>query len=714
MFKPNEIEAFSMLLDKPMRSLEMRIMEDIVRRIKINGEITRSADWQITRLLQLGMSMKEIENHIQTALDFSDEDMYKMYSDIISSSYARDKKLYEAAGAKFIPFEQNHELQQLVSAVASQTNSTLKNITRSLGFAVRQPDGKLQFIKLADYYQKILDNAMLDIASGAFDYNTVLKRTVKEMTNSGLRTVDYATGWKNRADVAARRAVVTGMSQITAKVNEDNAESLGTDMFEVTWHSGARPEHQVWQGKWYTRKQLETVCGLGTVTGLCGANCYHDYYPVIPGISEPTYTDEELAELNAAENTPMEYNGKQYTRYEALQRQRRLETTMRAQRQEIKLLKDGGASEDDLINARARYRGTSHEYAKFSQAMGLPQQRDRVTVDGLGNIGQGKYTGGSGKKSPVQVPPVGAKVTDKVTDQERLELLKNPLTSETESGIIKAEEIIVKDIDKLKNSGMKEADYNEYMEIIKSHENQDVKRLYNKYADDISSIKLGDTGYYRPGNNSLVFDYPQRRYIDKGVNKYSTLAHEYGHYFDARASFENIHYKEIEAIHENVPFGDKFFSKVPSSSDEFLTAVRKDKNYLQSLGFNSLKEDLYDHDASSGVQDAIDGMFIGKNHRIRWGHGEDYYNRKYNSLKDIGKIGKKHSEKHLQSVYKSLGFDASSQAKVKSICRNYETASEMWANITSAIICGGEELEYVKQYLPNSYKAMLKILKGVK
>lgn len=325
MLTSGEIEAVSMSMDKSLNALEMRIMEDIVRRIKINGEITRSADWQITRLLQLGMSMKEIENDIKSAFDFSDEKMLEMYSNIVSSGYARDKKLYEAAGAAFIPFEQNHELQQLISAVASQTNSTLKNITQSLGFAVRQPDGKLQFIKLAEYYQKTLDNAMLDITSGAFDYNTILKRTVKEMTNSGLRTVSYASGWSNRVDVAARRAVMTGMSQITAKINEDNAEALDTDMFEVTWHSGARPEHQVWQGRWYTRRELETVCGLGTVTGLCGSNCYHDYYPVIPGVSEPAYTENELAELNAKENIPVEYKGRTYTKYEALQRQRRLD-----------------------------------------------------------------------------------------------------------------------------------------------------------------------------------------------------------------------------------------------------------------------------------------------------------------------------------------------------------------------------------------------------
>lgn len=390
MFKPNEIERISMAFDKPMRTLEMQIMQDIVRRIKINGEITRSADWQLHRLYELGMSKSDIEKALKDNLNISDKDIHNMYSDVIKSGYARDENLYKSVGKEFVSFQDNLGLQQLLSAVSMQTSGELKNISQSLGFAVKQANGQLKFQPISEYYQNTLDNAITGIASGVFDYNTVLKRVVNEMTNSGLRTVDYATGWSNRVDVAARRAVMTGMSQLTAKVNEDNAKELDTDMFEVTWHSGARPSHQVWQGKWYTRKQLETVCGLGTVTGLCGANCYHDYYPVIPGISEPTYTTEELAEMNRQENIPVEYNGKEYTKYEALQRQRRLETTMRAQRQKIKLLQEGGADEDDIITARVRYRGTSHEYSRFSKAMDLPQQRERVTVDGLGNIGVGK------------------------------------------------------------------------------------------------------------------------------------------------------------------------------------------------------------------------------------------------------------------------------------------------------------------------------------
>ncbi len=419
MLTANEIERFSIAFDAPMRNLENKIMEDIIRRIKINGEITRAADWQINRLYELGMSKKDIENAIKQSLDLSDEDIHKMYSEVLKTDYLRNAELYKATGKNQIPLAENFALQRMLNAVSDQTYGTLKNITTSLGFSVRNSAGRLEFKPIADYYQQTLDSAIFDIASGAFDYNTVLKRAVSEMTNSGLRTVDYASGWANRVDVAARRAIMTGMSQLTAKVNENNAKALDTEYFEVTWHGGARPEHQSWQGKVYSRKELEKVCGLGTVTGLCGANCYHDYYPFIPGISERTYTDEQLAEMNLEENTPVEYNGRKYTKYEALQRQRRLETAMRAQKQKIDLLETGGANEDDILNARCRYHELSQEYSMFSKAMKLPQQRERVN------------TGGA------FVAKVGAKRNGKVSPDERLELLKNPLTSKTDSDIIK-------------------------------------------------------------------------------------------------------------------------------------------------------------------------------------------------------------------------------------------------------------------------------------
>lgn len=444
MFTPNELEGIPQSLEKLFRDLENRIMLDIVRRIKINSQITRSADWQIKRLSELGKSTQEIKSYIKDTLKLSEKEIDRLFSDVIESGYSHDKELYKNL-VDIIPFAENKELQQLITAIKEQTKDELFNITQSLGFAVKK-DGKIVFKPIAKYYQNTLDNAISNILSGAFSYDTVLKRTVSEMTNSGLRTVDYASGWSNRVTVATRRAVMTGFTQVTAKINEDNAKTLGTDYFEITYHTGARPSHQIWQGKVFSKAELETVCGLGTVTGLCGANCYHSYFPFIPGISKRTYTDEQLRKLHIEENTPKTYGGKKYTAYQASQRQRSLETLMRKQRQDIKLLQEGGASEDEIINARCRYRKTSAIYKDFSEKMNLPQQRQRVAIDGLGNIGVGKINDSFSSLTKItadggiKIKETSKHFKDRVKERGiSIDSIKNALTTPLKKGKIRAD-----------------------------------------------------------------------------------------------------------------------------------------------------------------------------------------------------------------------------------------------------------------------------------
>ncbi len=431
MFTPTEIEALPSAMEQLYRSLQLNIMSDLTERLKANGEeITSAADWQINRLYELGVSKDEIDSLIQSTLNVSDDEIDRIYDEVVKSGYARNEELYTSKGKEYIPYAENKQLQQLVKAVKNQTKSEYRNITGSLGFAVRNADNTLSFTPLADFYQRILDNGLMQIASGAVDYNTVLKKAVKAMTDSGLRIVDYASGWSNRVDVAARRALMTGFNQVVAKVNEDNAEQLGTEYFEVSYHRGARPTHQVWQGRVYSKKELETVCGLGTVTGLCGANCYHSYSPFIKGIDTPTYSEEELDRMNEEENTPKEYNGKTYTAYEAQQRQRQLETAMRADRQKIELLTQGGADDDTITGAKAKYFQQQDEYVKFSKAMNLPQQWERITIDGKNALGSKlpKKAGSVNKITAESVAKSGKSVIIK-------EKSKKPITPITDKAI---------------------------------------------------------------------------------------------------------------------------------------------------------------------------------------------------------------------------------------------------------------------------------------
>jgi hypothetical protein len=386
---PSNLEKIPIELERYMSDLEIHIMEDVIRRIKINDEVTRSADWQIYRLTQIAEHDKQVKAYIQHALKLSQAQIDTIYNDAIESGYTRDKSLYEATSKKFTPFVENQELQQLIQSVITQTNKDMTNITQTLGFSVDMGN-RTVFTPLSQLLQNTLDNAMIDVLSGTFDYNSTLKKVVNQMTKSGLRTVDYSTGWTNRVEVAARRALMTGITQVTSKINDTNAETLGTDYFEVSWHATARPSHQVWQGRVYSRSELESVCGLGSGSGLCGWNCYHTYYPFIPDVSERTYTDKQLDEMNTKENEPKTYNDREYTTYEASQKQRNLETLMRKQRTDIKLLEKAGASEDNIINAKCRYRSTMAQYADFSKKMDLPQQKERIYMDGLGKVGGNK------------------------------------------------------------------------------------------------------------------------------------------------------------------------------------------------------------------------------------------------------------------------------------------------------------------------------------
>lgn len=382
--KPEELEKMPLQVEKMFYDLQKRVMEDVIRRIKKTGEITSTADYQIEKLIMMGQSSEFIEAEIKRLTQLTDAEIYQLYEDVIDKEYTRNKTIYEQVNANFIPYEESQEMQAWVSAIVAQTKADIKNITQSMGFALKL-NGKIIFTPFAEYYQKYLDRACMDIITGTFSYNTVLRRVIKEMASSGIRTVDYASGHSNRITVAARRAVMTGVNQLCGQINQMNADKLGTDTYEVPWHAGARPSHW-WGGMIFTMQELIDICGLGTGEGIGGWNCYHPYYAFVPGISVRQYTDDQLAELNAKEKVEREWKGKKYNAYNASQKQRQMETAMRAQREKVYLLQKGGADPDEIMIAKAKYQGQLNEYSRFCKKMKLSEDRERIYLDLRGKV----------------------------------------------------------------------------------------------------------------------------------------------------------------------------------------------------------------------------------------------------------------------------------------------------------------------------------------
>lgn len=384
-FAPELLDALPEELAELYRGLEDTLLMEICYRLKLRDELNEVAVQGIKALRAHGIDLEEIERAIRKTTGISEQKLKKLFDDVVE----RNQKYY----TELIDIAHITQPETLVSiedtwAIYQQTKRDLRNITRSMGFLV---DNGRTMLPPAKAYQWALDNAVMQVQSGAINYNQAIKTAVKQLADSGLKVVDYESGHHDSIDVAARRAVMTGVSQICAKYTEQSAEYLETPYFEVSAHSGARDKpgpspwssHKDWQGKVYSIRtgdiypSIYDACGLGAVDGLEGANCRHRRYPWVEGVSERTYTDEQLQHID--DGLGCEYDGKKYTAYESTQMQRRIERTIRKQKR-LKTAYEAAGLTGDATTANIKLRRLNAKYKEFSKSAGLPEQRERLKV----------------------------------------------------------------------------------------------------------------------------------------------------------------------------------------------------------------------------------------------------------------------------------------------------------------------------------------------
>lgn len=384
-FQPELLDALPEELAELFRALEITLLKEICSRLKASDQLNEVTVQDIRALRSHGIDLKEIEKAIRKTSGISETKLNKLLDDVVE----RNQKYY----TELIGLARITQPETLVSvedtwAIYEQTKQTLRNITRSMGFLV---DAGRTMLPPAKAYQWALDNAVMQVQSGAINYNQAIKTAVKQLADSGLKVVDYESGHRDQIDVAARRAVMTGVSQICAKYTEQSAEYLETPYFEVSAHSGARDKpgpspwssHKDWQGRVYSihagdiYPSIYEVCGLGAVDGLEGANCRHRRFPWVEGVSERTYTDAQLDHIDDGHGCT--FDGKEYTAYEATQMQRRIERTVRKLKREKAAYNAAGLHEDETA-VNIRLRRLNAKYKAFSAEAGLPEQPERMKV----------------------------------------------------------------------------------------------------------------------------------------------------------------------------------------------------------------------------------------------------------------------------------------------------------------------------------------------
>lgn len=389
-FTPALLDALPEELAELFRGLEDTLLDEICSRLALKDQLNEVTVQAIRALRSHGIDLEDIEKAIRKTTGISEKKLKELLDDVVE----RNQRYY----TDLIDLAHVTQPETLVSvedtwAIYEQTKQTMRNLTRSMGFLV---DAGRTMLPPAKAYQWALDNATMQIQSGAISYNQAIKSSVQQLAG-GLKVVNYESGHVDHIDVAVRRAVMTGVNQICDQYTNQSAEYLETRYFEVSAHSGARDKpgdspwssHKDWQGKVYYQSEsgepdplglyddLVETTGYGYVDGLTGANCRHHKYPFVPGVSERTYTDEQLEHID--DGLGCTFDGKTYTAYEATQMQRRIERQIRAQKKLRNAYKEAGISEDATA-ANIKLRRLNAEYSRFSKAAGLPEQPERTKV----------------------------------------------------------------------------------------------------------------------------------------------------------------------------------------------------------------------------------------------------------------------------------------------------------------------------------------------
>lgn len=392
----DRLEEMADILAGNVSGWETSTLERIGRRINRRGKMNLSDIKTLNNIADVKQDMDAITKELAKVTGYNISELQAMYGEVIAEQHEENRKLYDYRGKKFVPFAENRELQALVRAYAKTTGGTMINLAKTSALCIMDKYGKP--IGLQKYYTDALDKAVMQVSSGALDFHTAMRDTIKELGGSGIR-VDYGGGVTRGIESVVRQNLLWGAKQASVKYNEMIGEELGCDGIEIDWHSCPRPTHEFMQGKQYVLGKSRTINGMKfesadePLARLQDFGCLHFKTPIICGISEPTYSPEQLKELNARNRRTFEINGKEVTGYEASQMMRRLESGVRNEKNTRDLARASG----DALQVRrsnARIAAYKAKYEEISKITGIPQDTRRMSVTRGKNTGNVLQNGG--------------------------------------------------------------------------------------------------------------------------------------------------------------------------------------------------------------------------------------------------------------------------------------------------------------------------------
>jgi hypothetical protein len=367
-----------------------KVLQELGNVVKQFDDISPSQAYQIAQELKLGYNLNDLLNELSQISGKSIQDIDKLFNKVAEENVNFSEVYYKAKNEEFIKYEDNQQLQNLVESIKKQTNNTFINIANSnnIGFTLKDNQGNITYKPLTQVYNDLIDEAVYNVSIGVKDYQSAMRNTIKQLADSGVKIheekLGYENGYNRRLDSSIRQDILTGLRQINLDIQEQIGEELGADGVEISAHSPCAEDHLHIQGQQFTKKQFERING-DLERPIGEYNCRHFVFSVILGVQTPSYSKKMLRNFRNESLAKVNYNGKTYTKYEATQVQRQLETAIRKQKDRQIIARSSGDKEEIGI-AQQKISQLTTEYNKFSKTAGLDTYKNRLTVSGYKRV----------------------------------------------------------------------------------------------------------------------------------------------------------------------------------------------------------------------------------------------------------------------------------------------------------------------------------------
>lgn len=414
------------VIDKVIERLVNRINkgnEYILKRIgesvKKIGTLSQSEAEELKVMIMYGGDYDKMVSRLSEITNINEKEIYEIFDEVAKKEYGYAKKFFDYKDMSYIPYEET-ALKNQVDALAKITADKYKNFSNTslIGFNAFDETGNLIFKDLKETYIDIMDQAILNVGQGKQTFDEAMYDTLLQLAKSNLQTVEYESGATRSLDSTVRMNLKDGLMNLHNTIQEEVGREFKADGVEITVHENPAPDHADVQGRQFSidkydengklikKGEFEKLQSTGHAKDYKGHevdmrtyskkghmsfrpismyNCYHTVYSIVLGVNDPQYSNKQLEEMKEESNSKVNFEGKDYTKYQCTQLQRRLESEIRKSKNEQILGKSSNNTE--LIQkSQERITKLTKKYRDLSKISELPEYMERMRVSGYRRV----------------------------------------------------------------------------------------------------------------------------------------------------------------------------------------------------------------------------------------------------------------------------------------------------------------------------------------